>query len=547
MAGAKLSPRQRMINMMYLVLTALLALNVSKEIINAFVTVNDSLEVSNKNTTDKNKLTYEAFDFAMKNDQTKTKPFFDKAMATKKLSDQMSGYIDSLKKALQIKTDKIKTEEGQKVPPLIEMSDKENYDVPTKMLCGSENDGKGFEASKLKAKIVQFKQDLAKNVAPEEQKKFIARFDDLLNTKDPDPNSVVFKEDKKRTWEMANFYHNPVVASVALLTKFQSDVKNAESEVINNLFSSINAKSYKFEKLQARVIAPTSYVLLGQKYSADVFLAAYSATANPKIMVGDVDTAKRVLRGNGTEVPVSGGLGKYEASASSEGIKKWGGIITVKNPETNLEESYPFEASYVAAKPSTVISADKMNVLYIGVDNPMSISVPGVANDLVSVTASGGGVSLAKDSKLGGGHYVATATTQGECTISVSAKLDNKNMPMGLMKYRVKRVPDPVAKIANMKGGPINKNTLAAQSAIIPVMEGFDFELFPRITGFKITVVKRGKDPVEMDSNSNLLTQAMKDQILSAPLGTKIYFEYIKATLPDKTTRSLNPLNFVLN
>ncbi|MEP7169407.1 MAG: gliding motility protein GldM, partial [Bacteroidota bacterium] len=104
MAGSKLTPRQKMINMMYLVLTALLALNVSKEIINAFVTVNDSLEVSNRNTTDKNKLTYEAFDFAMKNDPVKTKPFFDKAMATKKLSEQMTGYIDSLKKALQIKT-----------------------------------------------------------------------------------------------------------------------------------------------------------------------------------------------------------------------------------------------------------------------------------------------------------------------------------------------------------------------------------------------------------------------------------------------------------
>jgi gliding motility-associated protein GldM len=317
--------------------------------------------------------------------------------------------------------------------------------------------------------------------------------------------------------------------------------------VVTNLLSSIDKASFKVESLQARVIAPTSYVLLGQKYTADVFLAALMSTANPKISVGDVDTIKKVLRGSGQDLPVAGGLGRYETVPGSEGIKKWGGIITVKNPTTNLDESYAFTSEYIAAKPSTVISADKMNVLYIGVDNPMSISVPGVANDLVTVTPSGGGVTLVKDAKAGGGHYIATATTQGDCMISVSAKMDNKNMPMGSMKYRVKRVPDPVAKIANMKGGPINKNTLAAQSAIIPVMEGFDFELFPRVTGFKVTIVKRGKDPIEIESNSNLLTQSMKDAILGSPLGTKIYFEYIKASLPDKTTRSLNPLNFVLN
>ncbi|MEP7171551.1 MAG: GldM family protein, partial [Bacteroidota bacterium] len=442
--------------------------------------------------------------------------------------------------------DGIKIEKGEKVPPLVDMGDKENYDIPTKMLCGTENDGKGGEATKLKGRIIQLKQDLSKNVAPEEQKKFISRFDELLNTKDPDPNSTVYKEDKKRTWEMANFYHNPVVASVAMLTKFQADIKNAESEVINNLYSSINAKSYKFESLQARVIAPTSYILIGQKYSADVFLAAYSATSNPKISIGDVDTVKKALRGTGTDIPVAGGLGKYEVTATSEGIKKWGGIITVKNPETNLEESYTFESSYIAAKPSATISADKMNVLYIGVDNPMSISVPAVANDLVTVTATGGGVTFTKDPKAGGGHYIFKATTQGPCTISVSAKMDNKNMPMGSMPYRVKRLPDPVAKMANLKGGNINKSTLAAQ-AIIPVMEGFDFDLFPKITSFRVTIIRRGKDPLDLSSTSNSLTPDMKNAIMQAPLGTKLYFEQIKAAMPDATTRTLSPLNFVLN
>jgi gliding motility-associated protein GldM len=545
MAGAKLSPRQRMINMMYLVLTALLALNISKEIINAFVTVNDSLEASNKNITAKNQRTYDDFKFAMDNDPVKTKPFYDKAMATQKLANDMVEYIKSIKDELVSKTDGLK--QGEAVPPLVDMDKKEDYDIPTTIMCGSESDGKGHRASELKAKIDEFKAKLIKNLDPADQAKFKQRFDELMSTADPDPNSRVYKDDKKRTWEMANFYHNPVVASVALLTKFQTDVKNAESEIINHLFNSINKSSFKFDALQARVIAPTSYVLIGQKYTADVFLAAYSSTSNPKIMVGDVDTAKKVLRGTGTEIPVSGGLGKYEVTATSEGLKKWGGIITVKNPATNEEESYPFSAEYISAKPSTVISADKMNVLYIGVDNPMSISVPGVANENVTATITGGGGTLTKDPKAGAGKYIARVTTQGEAIINVTAKMDGKNMPMGQMKYRVKRVPDPVAMVANMKGGKINKNVLAAQAGVIPVMENFDFDLFFKVKGFKITIVRKGKDPVELASESNLITPQMKEIITNSPIGTKIYFEYIRATGPDGTVRSLAPMNFELN
>jgi gliding motility-associated protein GldM len=545
MAGQKLTPRQRMINMMYLVLTALLALNISKEIINAFVTVNDSLETSNKNITAKNQRTYDDFKFAMDNDPVRTKPYYDKAMATQKLANEMVDYLKSIKEELIIKTDNLK--QGEAIPALIDMRKKEDYDVPTTIMCGSESDGKGHKASELKAKIEEFKSKLVQLLDPADQPKFKERFDELLSTKDPDPNSRVYKEDKKRTWEMANFYYNPVVASVALLTKFQADIRNAESEVINHLFNSINRTAFKFDALQARVVAPTSYVLIGQKYTADVFLAAFSSTSNPKIIVGDVDTAKKVIRGNGIEIPVSGGLGKYEVTATSEGLKKWGGIITVKNPATNEEESYPFFAEYIAAKPSTVISADKMNVLYIGVDNPMSISVPGVANENVTATITGAGGTLVKDPKAGAGKYIARVTTQGEAIISVTAKMDGKNIPMGQMKYRVKRVPDPVAMIANMKGGKINKNVLAAQAAIIPVMENFDFDLFFKVKSFKVTIVRKGKDPVELSSESNLLTPQMKEIINSSPIGTKIYFEYIRATGPDGTVRSLAPMNFELN
>ncbi len=545
MAGTKLTPRQRMINMMYLVLTALLALNVSKEIINAFVTVNDSLEVTNKNTSGKLDKAYRDFDFAMKNDPTKTKPFYDKAKIARKESDSLFNYIEGLKEHLVRKVDKI--DQGEVTPALIDVEDKENYDVPTFEMCGDANDGVGALATELKTKIDVFKTNVVKGLDPADQKRFKERFDELLTTSDPDPKSRIAVKDNKKTWEMANFYHNPVVACVALMTKMQADVKNAESEIVNYLFQAIDAASYKFDALQARVIAPTSYVLLGQTYKADVFLAAYSSTADPMIQVGAVDTVTKSIKGDAIKVPVEGGLGKYESKPGSEGIKKWGGLITVKNPETNEEESYPFEAEYVAARPSTVISADKMNVLYIGVDNPMSISVPGVPNEKVFPSIAGGGGVLKRDPKRGAGKFVVTVKTQGKANINVSAELDGKKTSMGSMEYRVKRVPDPVAKCAGKKGGPINKATLAAQPGIVSIMENFDFELYFRVRSFKMTIVRKGRDPIELSSKGNRFTNQMRSIVKGSPIGTKVYIEYIRASGPDGTVRALSPLNFVLN
>ncbi len=518
-----------MIGMMYLVLTALLALNVSKEIINAFVTVNDSLEASNQNTMSRNERIYADFQKAMQNDPTKVGPFNQKAQNVKKLSAEMIAYIDNLKKDIIVKVEGL--EPNAPVPAPRNIERKDDYDIPTNILCGDKADGRGHRATELKQKIVKFKADVLKPLSPEDQKLFAPRLDQLLNTKDPDPKMVV---DNKASWEMATFYHNPVVATIALLTKFQADVRNTESEIANHLYTSIDAGSFKFDNLEARVIAPTSYVLTGQEFKADVFLAAFSSTSNPLITVG------------GSPIPVENGLGKYSVRATSEGVKKWGGIIKVKDPATNVEKEYKFEHEYIAAKPSSVVSADKMNVLYIGVENPMSISVPGVADANVVPSISGGGATLVRDTKSGSSKYIVKATTQGEATINVTAKLDGKNVPMGSFKYRVKRVPDPVAMVNGKKGGPINKAELAAATSVNSIMENFDFELYFKVKTFRMTLIRKGKDPTELEAPGNLITPAMKSAIQAAGPGAKVYFEYIKASGPDGTTRSLGSVNFVL-
>ncbi|MBK9639655.1 MAG: hypothetical protein IPO63_18345 [Bacteroidetes bacterium] len=150
MAGQKLSPRQKMIGMMYLVLTALLALNVSKEIINAFVTINDSLEVTVKNLSGKNAQAYSAFDEQMRNDRTKTEPYFNKAQVVKKQCEDLDKYVAALKVELIRVTDKM--EATDKMVPLNEMKAKDDYDNPT-YYCGDKQDGRGHKATELKIKL----------------------------------------------------------------------------------------------------------------------------------------------------------------------------------------------------------------------------------------------------------------------------------------------------------------------------------------------------------------------------------------------------------
>lgn len=526
MAGAKLSPRQKMIGMMYLVLTALLALNVSKEIINAFVTINESLEVTVNNLTGKNAQAYSAFESAMQNDKAKTEPYFEKAKKIQTISLSLDKYVEGLKDSLIRKTDGI--EAGEKTVALRDVKQKDNYDVPTLVMVGDKQDGRGHKATELKNRIEQYKKDILNALDANDRPKFSKRLDELFNTKDPDPKTA---EDGKKTWEMANFYHTPVVATVALLTKTQTDIKNAESEMITHLLSSINAADFKFDTLAPKVIAPSSYVIEGQEYSADIFLAAMSSTSDPEIVV------------NGANLDVSNGVGTYRLRASGPGEKKYAGIIKVKKPDNTFQE-FKFENSYIVAKPSASVAADKMNVIYIGVPNPITVSVPGVADEKVKVSATN--ITLTPDPKAGKGHFLANAKSTGEAVIKVMAEFDGKPMQMGEFKFRLKKIPDPVAKIGGKREGSIPKAQLAAQSAIIPVMENFDFELFSKVKSFKMSRYGKGRDPVEKSSDSNVLSGDMRTIIEQSRPGDKILFEYIKATMPDGTTRDINSISLTI-
>lgn len=530
MSGGKETPRQKMIGMMYLVLTALLALNVSKDILNAFIVVEEGITKTNQNFDSKNELIYNAFKMAMLNDEAKTKPFYDKAQIVRQKSKELDKFIAELKVELYMEVEGIPKGEADTMT-VTSLPSKDNYDAPTHFLIGENPEKATGKAKDLKEKIDKYRKDLL-DLIPEKDK---ANLKLSLNTEDVYSPT----EGKKISWENNAFYHSPMAAVITILSKVQNDVKNAEGDIINLLYQSISADAFKFDKLEAKVIPNTNYVLLGEEYKADLFVAAFNTTQNPTILIGKVDTATNKIIGNTDSIrEFTGGMGKYTVRPSSEGPMEWSGIIRVKNPSNpNDIKSYPFKSAYMVAKPALVVSPTKMNVLYIGVDNPIDISVPGVAAENLQPSLSGGTLSGSR------GSYIARVQSGTEATVNVSAKLGEGTKSMGSFKFRVKRVPDPVAYIAGKKGDQIiAKGELMTISGIMAKLENFDFDLNFVVTSFTLSGLVKG-NIAEYKSTSNKLTPEMSNFLKMVGPGAKIYFEQIKAIGPDKVPRDLSSVS----
>jgi gliding motility-associated protein GldM len=559
MAGGKETPRQKMIGMMYLVLTALLALNVSKEILNSFILINDSLTVTNKNFASKNESQYDAFKAALLNDQKKVQRWYDDAMEVQESAEDMVGHIEELKQYLIMRTDKLDSleikalrEAGDfdsiaSIFSLRNVNSKDNYDTPTNIMIGG-NEAKLKEgphtAFELVEKLNGFRDKLISKIEPAKGQSIIDALQLNFNT----DTTLRISDSEFQSWPLANFYHIPLAAVVTNLSKIQTDVRNAESDVVKYLFREVDASDFKFDTLAAKIIAP-NLVFHGDDYVAEIFVAAFSTTQNPQVQIGKVDTSINEIIGaiDTSSVIVDRGVGTYTVRASREGLQKYSGIIKVKAPSGQYLK-YPFEGEYMVMKSGVVVSPTKMNVLYRGVKNPVSVSVPGVAPELVKPSLTGG--TLRPDAKAGKGNYIAEVKGGSTAKVIVSAEVDGKQRKMGEFEFRVKDVPAPVATIAGTKGGLISPNRLAAAPTVIPKMENFDFELFFKVTKFDL-VYQVGTDLMTKPVNGSKIPADAVAQIKRLKKGSRVFIENIKAVMLDEnnrpapgvTPKTLSPVN----
>lgn len=540
MSGGKQTPRQKMIGMMYLVLTALLALNISKEIILSFVVIEKGLITTTSGIDNKNGILYTQFDLAMLNDEKKTAPLYEKAMAVKAKSKEIVDYIQSLKGDLKTAVEYgiDAPEDMQKIGDTLNsilISKPDDYDIPTNVMIGSDPSNVTGKAAELKTKLTDYKKFLNSQLTPAEQeevKNVVAPFEcgDQYHQ----------SEEKLVSWEWYNFYHMPIVAMLANLTRIQVDVKNAEGEIVNKLLSSVSKNDFKFDTLAAKVVAPTSYVLSGDKYVANLFVAAFSTTQDPEIWLCDYDSVTKQPKGSidSTTVKVSRGIGTYEVPASSVGLQTWQGLIRVKKPD-NTYESYPFKSEYIVAAPSAAVFLEKMNVFYIGVDNPITISAAGVAPGDLQPSINGG--SMRATGKPG--QYIVTVSSGTKATINVGAKLNNVQKSMGSFEFRIKRVPDPVAYVGNIKGdGLMTKGELLAASGVFARMEGFDFDLSFSVVSFVMSMNVNGVF-VEKKGVGPAITAEMKTMLQGAKPGNKVFFEQVTVKGPDGSIRKIPGVN----
>lgn len=452
MAGGNLSPRQKMINMMYLVLTALLALNVSREVMDAFFDVMQNQEGTISTVTKQNESVYRAFDAAAAENAAKAGQWRDKAYEVKSKAAELNDYIVGLKDTLVAITGGYDDENPEKPKTMDNKEKVANYMILEK------------HGAELKTKLNDYRDFLMKYSSDNEQLK--SGLIQVFNTED-----YKNKEGVTESWEQHKFEHYPLISVMTFLTGMQADVRNAEAQTIDHLQENIGKADLKFTGVKAMVLPKSTYVTQGDFYEADVFLAAYDDTQEPGITI------------NGQPLPqnqISGGIGKYKVKTSATGEIKWAGIINIKQGG----ETVPYQVSgvYTVAPPSVVISPSKLNVLYRMVDNPLEISVPGV--DPSKIRVSGSGIS-----KVGSGYMANVTGVSGkEMTITVQVLGDDGAVKQTQSKmFRIKGLPQAEATVYKRPGGELSKS-LIKNATIEAGYPDFPYDLPLRVTSFEIKI-----------------------------------------------------------
>ena len=412
MGGAKNcpeTPRQKMISMMYLVLTAMLALNVSAAILNGYAQVDDSLHSTIETMNEANRDTYIMFKAALDQNPEKVQSWYDKALEIKKSSDQFYNYVQSFKDAMVFEAE---GEKGKANARVRELGKQDDTNVPQRYAINEGN------AAKLKQAINDYREYMIEITGD------APAVDEELRQTFVTPRGVNTSGDSI-SWEESLFMEMPMCACITVLTKLQSDIRHIEGRAVRYLLTQTDASDLRVNKFNAYVIPSSDYVVQGNKYRAQIVLAAIDSTQAPEYYVNG-----KLIAGNGI----------YEIVANKVGKQKITGKIGYKDQKGEMQY-LPFEREYMVGEPSATISNTELNIMYRGYKNPFSISVPGVSNQLLDVKCSGASVSKNGDTWI----IVPGANSPDKMSIEVYAKMGNSSRMMGSHTYRIKNLPPPNA------------------------------------------------------------------------------------------------------
>ena len=546
MAGGKQTPRQAMIGMMYLVLLAMLAMNASKDLLNAFVSLDNGITKTVKSFEKANDSFYRVIEKASasggKYAKINTQAKEIKAKA-KEVVDMMANHRVQLFSAGEIKST-ADTANNEAYRALFENGialNKDNQDIGGQFYVPGGLPSP--DAVALKKVMDEFRELIVKTIMNDgdESNDYLKdRYTKLFNTeKGINPLELNGPE---VTWVSRLAEHIPLAAVAANLTLWQSYVKNAEADVISNMASKMDQSKMTVNASKGIVQWENPYVLKGDSVKGGVFLAAYNDEIDPTIYIGDVDTtrfgdkndfqvpageeSKPPMIGEFRKLDVNNGTGLYAEKGDVVGPQVVTGVIESKDSKGTVYTK--FTTQFMVAEPTATVAAMKMSVFYVGVDNPVSVSAPGVSLDDIEISMDG---QSFKPQKKKGEYIVRPSRPTNKLGKDVVVRNKKSKAILGKANFRVKRLPDPAANVLGQKEGLISKGKLKAISKVGAKMENFDFALDVKVQQFTLTV-KVGSELMSFKSKNSMLTPQMRKLLMKVSRGSRIYFEDIKVKMP---------------
>jgi len=508
-----------MINLMYIVLTAMLALNVSSDVLDGFTQVHDGLNRTNSNVGLRNNAIYGQLSAFAEQNPDKGLPWLDKATDVRRATASLVSYIDTLKYEIVRRVD------GKDADPdnIVNRDDLEAAAVV--MLTPGNPRG-----TILRRRIDGYSDYVLAMLPDSVTRRTVG---EALDTKAVTRRGTLAPQ----TWEESRFDQQPVVAAVTLLTKLQNDILYAEGEALASLLAHVDAGDVRVNELNALVLPQSRMVMRGGKYSANIILAAVDTTARPLVYV------------EGKQLGNDRGI--YEISTGTTGTFTYKGWLEVPHGD-GTSTRHDFTSSYTVIEPMATVSATMMNVLYAGIDNPVGISVPGVAMTDISATMTNGSLSRQGD------HWVAKPATVGkDAVISVTATMDGRPVNVATTTFRVRKLPDPTPFIAfkdangatdHYRGGkPFAKALLMQAPGLQAAIDDGLLDTPFNVLGFETVFFDSSGNAMPEVSDGANFSARQKQQFQRLNRGKRFYISRIRAVGPDGITRDLSPMEVIIN
>lgn len=513
--------RQKMINLMYLVFIAMLALNVSTEVLDGFVLINDNLQESIKVAEERNDKIYLDINESYASNPEKTQRSYDLARTVKQKSDSVFGFIQGLKVQIAKETDGSDADVNN-------IKKKDYLDASSEVMMAPI----GGQGKKLKDILDRYTASVIVHISDSAKQNVVRR---TLST---EPSERVRKD--RKTWLEASFERMPTISAITLLSELQMNVRQAEGEVLNNLAQDIDVKDLRVNQLNAFVVPQSNMVMQGIPYKANIILAAVDTTQRPKIVI---DGKELPIDRNGLLERPTGAPGTYKFSGFIELMDRMGGTLR-----------RDFSQEYTVIEPMATIAPLMMDVVYAGISNPISISVPGIASQDVVATATGGG-TLSPSGKEWNAQP-STSQIGQSFTVSVSAKVNGSLRPIAQKNFRIRQLPDPTPFIdykdnagtnKMFKRGALSRAYLLSTDQLKAAIDDGILNIPFEVLSFTTMSFDAMRNAVPEVSDGARFSQKQKDQVRQLTRGSELFITRIKVKGPDGTVRDLNTMVVRIN